>query len=444
MAEDQETGHIAPRYTAIVTETPKFDLTSYISNYHGRTVFRRLYLIASCSTVLREEAARLAIAEAKRSPDIPNYRNACALIGEPVDSTWVNQQEKKNNAEVKRLENELKQYKNNLIRESIRMGSEDLGAQYHALGELGNAIKAYSRMRDYCTAPAHIAATAFRIIAVVIEQKQWLSVQSQVTKVRSLQTKPEEAARYQPKIMAAQGLSHMAAGEFKEAANAFVGVESTLGDTYADTITPNDVAVYGGLCALASMSRSELQTRVLDNNNFRSFLELEPHIRRAINSFVASKYSQCLEIVDSYRADYLLDIYLQDQYYNIYQKIRTKSIVQYFQPFSRVTLDSMEAMFGASSVLPSWQQPQTTTNRTSPQPTSTPSPQQTPFVAELIHMITTKQIAARIDLENSVLIAHQADKRAEMQKQALDTIDDFISEAQVKLLRLNALNGGLE
>jgi COP9 signalosome complex subunit 1 len=38
-----------------------------------------------------------------------------------VDPAWAVQQEKKNNAETTRLENELKGYKNNMIKESIRV-----------------------------------------------------------------------------------------------------------------------------------------------------------------------------------------------------------------------------------------------------------------------------------------------------------------------------------
>lgn len=96
----------------------------------GRTVFRRLHLIASCSTVLAEEAARMAVAEAKKGADVRNYNEAVSLLkrvsgGENVasflDPVWAAQQEKKNTAETARLENELKGYKNNLIKESIRV-----------------------------------------------------------------------------------------------------------------------------------------------------------------------------------------------------------------------------------------------------------------------------------------------------------------------------------
>lgn len=129
------------------------------------------------------------------------------------------------------------------------MASEELGKHYHNIGDLGNALKNFSRMRDYCTTPAHIATVAFHVIAVNIEQKNWLGVQNQVSKIRNLQMKPEESVKNQPKVFAAQGLQYMALGEYKEAANAFLNIETTLGETYNDVISSNDVAVYGGLCS---------------------------------------------------------------------------------------------------------------------------------------------------------------------------------------------------
>lgn len=82
----------------------------------------------------------MAVAEAKRNPDVHNYHDALELLQsitgsndgkESEDNIWVAQQEKKNSAESKRLENELKQYKNNLIRESIRVSHSSLFPTCH-------------------------------------------------------------------------------------------------------------------------------------------------------------------------------------------------------------------------------------------------------------------------------------------------------------------------
>jgi COP9 signalosome complex subunit 1 len=142
-------------------------------------------------------------------------------------------------------------------------------------------------------------------------------------------------------------------------------------------ISPNDVAVYGGLCALASMERSELNKKVLENSNFRTYLELEPNIRRAITFFVNSRYTACLNILESYRADYLLDIHLQKHVDQLYHLVRSKSIVQYFIPFSCVTLDSLNKAFAA---------PGKTIDK------------------ELVQMIQRGDLDARIDTQNRVRI----------------------------------------
>ena len=96
----------------------------------GRTVLRRLYLIACCSPVLRDEATRLAIRESKKGRDVRSFYEAMDLAKKNshlkndqslLDTSWAVMQEKQNASETARLENELKGYKNNLIKESIRV-----------------------------------------------------------------------------------------------------------------------------------------------------------------------------------------------------------------------------------------------------------------------------------------------------------------------------------
>lgn len=128
------------------TDPPKFDLDTYIGNYQGiyhvfsapatsadkipgRTKFERLYLIGLSSTYIGVDALKLAVREAKAGRDIRRYLEALQglqALGphEPEasrDQSWVDKVEKQNQADLHRLEGELKGYKNNLIKESIRV-----------------------------------------------------------------------------------------------------------------------------------------------------------------------------------------------------------------------------------------------------------------------------------------------------------------------------------
>lgn len=75
------------------------------------------------------DALKAAVAEAKSSSDVSRYIEAwdhirLAAPNEPEaqkDDAWIEKTERANKAETTRLETELKGYKNNLIKESIRV-----------------------------------------------------------------------------------------------------------------------------------------------------------------------------------------------------------------------------------------------------------------------------------------------------------------------------------
>ena len=234
------------------------------------------------------------------------------------------------------------------------MGTNDLATHLAKAGDLPAAIKTYSRAREFCGTPVHIAVLALHQVVLAIYQRDWMAVQTHSSKLAAIQLKPEEKNRVQPVVTACQGLANLGLCDYAGAANSFLNTEVaylTINESMEnispqkDIMTGNDIAVYGGLCALASMDRAELQSKVLENTNFRQFLELEPHIRRAITLFCGSKYKQALEILESYRADWSLDIFLAPNVEAIFERVRQKSIVQYFVPFSCVTLDEMQRMF---------------------------------------------------------------------------------------------------
>ncbi|PGH03389.1 COP9 signalosome complex subunit 1 [Blastomyces parvus] len=423
-----------------VDEPPKFDLESYISNYTGITKFARLYLIGTCSTFLSAEALKMAVAEAKGGKDVNSYTDAVEALARvapqdleaKLDTAWVDHTSKVVKAETDRLEHELKGYKNNLIKESIRMGNEDLGHHYHRIGDLPNASKAYSRMREYCTTTSHIASMLFKNINVAIDRGDWLGVQSSVQRLRNLQFKPEDEAKNKAKMFAALALSQLASSAYQSAAISFLSTDPVIADNYKEVISANDIAVYGGLCALASMDRADLQTHVLENKSFRNFLELEPHIRRAISFFCASKFRLCLDILDAYRADYLLDIHLQKHVPVLYSRIRTKAMQQYIIPYSRVTLDAMVKVFSPDQAA--------SINK----PDGSTIDLKSPFIVELIDMIQKGALDARIDAEKGVLVTTQTNTRENVQAAVIQNVKDYVNAAHIQLLRMNILHAGLE
>ena len=95
----------------------------------GRTRFDRLLLIGTSSTYLYLEALKTAIAEAKQGSDVGRYEYAVSCLREVApkdpdatpDAAWIESTKTQVKRNTDTLELELKTYKNNLIKESIRV-----------------------------------------------------------------------------------------------------------------------------------------------------------------------------------------------------------------------------------------------------------------------------------------------------------------------------------
>ena len=126
-----------------------------------------------------------------------------------------------------------------------------------------------------------------------------------------------------------------------------------------------NVATYGGLCALATFERGELHKQVITSSTFKLFLELDPQLRevkinwynfcdirmyyivlldkilhqlhfhqfllQVILSFHDSKYGKCLKLLDEMKDNLLCDLYLAGHVNKLYSMIRNRSLVQYFR-----------------------------------------------------------------------------------------------------------------
>lgn len=255
------------------------------------------------------------------------------------------------------------------------MGHEDLGHHLEETGKLKEAAEMYGRMRHDVSTTKHIMDCAQRMISVSLQRRDWSGMLASLGKITGIQNVDEERGM-QPYMKIVHGIGMLGLGQLDGAANGFLAADPKVpSDTYNDIATPNDVAVYGGLAALATMDRARLQARVLDNASFRTFLEHEPHVRKAINHFVNGRYTACLALLAEHEPDYLADIYLYKHVPRIFNLIRRKCIVQYVVPFSCVTIQSLEDAFGR--------------------------PGQS-IEAELVRMISNKELNARIDSKEKV------------------------------------------
>ncbi|GIL49002.1 hypothetical protein Vafri_5484 [Volvox africanus] len=400
-----------------VADHSSFDLEAYISNYTGHAKIDRLLFIAerSAGKPLELEALRMAHDELKKTENTQRYKEVVARIegrlgaGYTLDRVWMENTDRRSASKGERLESELQSFKAAMMKESIRMGHSDLGDWAYDRGDLQTAFKCYARTRDYCTTSRHVVAMCLAVIRTALELENFVHVANYIGKAESTPDVINDPITYS-KLKAASGLQLLRAKKFKLAARKLCEVSPEMGSSYSDVIALHDVAVYGSLCALASLDRSELRTKVISNIGFREILELAPEMRELVHSFYNSQYAAALRCLDALKPSLLLDVHLSDSVPQLYALIRHRALCQYVQPFSSVNLAAMAVAFNTAVG---------------------------ELEKQLAGLIMDGAISARIDSATKVLYASKADLRATTFAKVLAAGEAYCRDTRALLLRAN-------
>ena len=140
------------------------------------------------------------------------------------------------------------------------MGHTDLGDFHYERGDFNAALKCYVRTRDYCTTSKHIIAMCLNVIKASIQMGNFTHVTNYITKAESTPDGADPTLVAQLRVAA--GLAFLESKKYKLAARKFIEVSPELGGQFSEVASAQDVALYGGLCALASFDRAELKAKV--------------------------------------------------------------------------------------------------------------------------------------------------------------------------------------
>uniref|UniRef100_A0AAR5PZD1 PCI domain-containing protein n=1 Tax=Dendroctonus ponderosae TaxID=77166 RepID=A0AAR5PZD1_DENPD len=416
--------------TFYVVENPSTILDDYVYNYLNTALYQRLAYIADCCPPLRLEILEHAVFVTSRAPFVYQFfhhrlaveiTNAKRLQYElpPLDTKRIKEQQEKSASTIARMENSLRFYEKTGVKACIYRIHNELAEHYMQIGNICNALKWFLKAQDYCVNAKQVISTNQNLINIAVFQQDWSRVLSYVTKTEQTPGFREELMKDEKiftLLKCAAGVAQLSTKNFKAAAHSFL---QTCWDCceFSDIVSPGDVAIYGGLCALATFNRSELHYFVIINTNFREILEDEPPIREAILNFYQSRFPACKQLLDRMRGRLLLDIYLAPHVSTLYAKIRSRGLVQYCIPYVSVDIRRMAQTF----------------DRTVPA-----------IEEELVRLILDGQIEALIDSVNKVLYAKKKDPKKTALAKGLAVGKEHLRSAQMLVLRVAMLKSGIE
>ena len=140
----------------------------------------------------------------------------------------------------------------------------------------------------------------------------------------------------------------------------------------------------------------------------KQYLELEPSIRDILHKFYDTSYSSCLALMSQLESVFALDQYLAPHLRTLYYEIRHRIIITYFLPYKNASMTVMARQLNTTMDV---------------------------LEDELVHLIRSCKIKARIDSKNKILYVADTDQRWYAYQHALNITQQSDKLTRALLLR---------
>ena len=264
------------------------------------------------------------------------------------------------------------------------------------------------------------------VLELLIEQRNYAHIQSYIIKAEaalestsatnagattSQTSRRNERSPTHSKLDLASALHHLGQGSYERAATMFlkVGPADQLGGWIGKLISAGDIAVYGTLCSIATLSRGAIKAQLLENSVFSVYLEQEPYVRDLVHSYMTNDFKSVLTILSRYSTRHALDIHLASHIVALTCRIREVLVTVFLQPFATIALSRMASSFG-------WDVAEAE--------------------EEVVTLIQAGRIQARVDSQNKILRAKKHDQRTKLFADALRVGEEMQRTNRKLLLRM--------
>ena len=151
--------------------------------------------------------------------------------------------------------------------------------------------------------------------------------------------------------------------------------------------------------------------------NVKQYLELEVSVRDILHRFYETSYSACLALMAECEAIFALDLFLTNHLQILYYEIRHRMIIVYFSPYKNASMITMARQLNTTVEI---------------------------LEDELVHLIRSGKLQARIDSQKKILYVVDTDQRWTAYQQALAVTRQSENLTRTILLRSAIVKADLQ
>lgn len=158
------------------------------------------------------------------------------------DTAWYERTQRNYVHKLEKLDTDLRNFRTNSIKDSIRRGHDDLGDHYLDAGDYFNAVRCYVRSRDYCVTPRHMITMCMNVIKASFYMQNWSNVLSYVSKAEQALESLESATKSATPSASTAMINPMEV----------TGMTTTNAGGVVDAVLASRLKVYAGVAELAT------------------------------------------------------------------------------------------------------------------------------------------------------------------------------------------------
>ncbi|KAJ1918894.1 hypothetical protein H4219_002344 [Mycoemilia scoparia] len=254
---------------------------------------------------------------------------------------WIENTSKAAKSRLDELEKELGNAKSSMVKESNRLAQLSIANYLISIGSFSEAFKSLMNSREFVTKEEHRIELYLGIIQVGLFSTNFGFISSFFPHIEKNKDIIDKIPEAMCSIQIAGGLSKLDEGQYSQAATFFSGVTFSPNFDIHGIVSSRDVAIYGTMCGLAGYTRQQLRDNMLNNTDFKQFMQMEPWTLEFLENFYYARYSAFLKLLNKVQPYCLTDIYLANHTDALISEIRTRVLLFYTQIYSQVDINEM-------------------------------------------------------------------------------------------------------
>lgn len=356
----------------------------------------------------RERLKAEILAVVKEKDMLPYYENyLCPAVLGPADEALKASMKKKNEEELAKIEEKIKDAKENLGDTEVRDGLLVKADFFNRIGDKENAIEAFKVTFDKSIGTGGKLDNILTVIRIGFFFDDKALVKTEIERAKVELTKGGDWER-RNKLKVYEGIYLMTARSWKEAATLFLNVLPTF--TATELVEFKDFVFYTVILTMVALDRPTIRDKLVSSPEVLSAIKETPNLQEFMESFYYCRYHEMMQnfdkIIDRVRADR----YLSKHVRHFMRIMRLNAYRQFLASYKSVTLEAMGNEFGVSK----------------------------DFIdSELASFISSGRLTCKIDKVGGVIESTDADARSQVYV-------EIIKQGDLLLNRMQKLSGAID